>query len=236
MQPSESRFFKYVWRFNALAIAGAAISVILLSGYAGFTVFSEVTRTRRVTQVVNVGQQEKVSEEFSLGSAVAIAGTPYIRLPLYRGQSYPGSYYPKRSDQNIVNYLFLNTSTNESRWLVQSAGQLIVESQILFNKVKSTPDEARTGVGVFYAVIDRDSNGDNRLSERDAVSLATGAIDGTNYRKLVENIEQLYSVQQIADDKVLVLYQKNQQTISELYSVPRMERLMQTNIPKVDLK
>ena len=31
MQPSESRFFKYVWRFNALAIAGAAIGVILLS-------------------------------------------------------------------------------------------------------------------------------------------------------------------------------------------------------------
>jgi len=111
-----------------------------------------------------------------------------------------------------------------------------VESQILFNKVKSTPDEARTGVGVFYAVIDRDSNGDNRLGERDAVSLAAGAVDGTNYRKLVENIEQLYSVQQIADDKVLVLYQKNQQTFSELYSVPGMERLTQATIPKVDLK
>ena len=155
---------------------------------------------------------------------------------LYRGQSYPGSYYPKRSDQNVVNYLFLNTSTNESRWLLERVGQLIVESQILFNKVKSTPDEARTGVGVFYAVIDRDSNGDNRVGERDAVSLAAGAVDGTNYRKLVENIEQLYSVQQIADDKVLVLYQKNQQTFSELYSVPGMERLTQATIPKVDLK
>ena len=157
-------------------------------------------------------------------------------MPLYRGQIYPGSYYPKRSDQNVVNYLFLNTSTNENRWLLERVGQLIVESQILFNKVKSTPDEARTGVGVFYAVIDRDSNGDNRLSERDAVSLAAGAVDGTNYRKLIENIEQLYSIQQIADDKVLVLYQKNQQTFSELYSVPGMERLTQATIPKVDLK
>ena len=236
VQPSESRFFKYVWRFNALAIAGAAIGVILLSVYTGFTLFSEATRTRRVTQVVNVGQQEKVSEEFSLGSAVAIAGTSYVRVPLYRGQIYPGSYYPKRSDQNVVNYLFLNTSTNENRWLLERVGQLIVESQILFNKVKSTPDEARTGVGVFYAVIDKDSNGDNRLSERDAVSLAAGAVDGTNYRKLIENIEQLYSIQQIADDKVLVLYQKNQQTFSELYSVPGMERLTQATIPKVDLK
>jgi hypothetical protein len=35
---------------------------------------------------------------------------------------------------------------------------------------------------------------------------------------------------------VLVLYQKNQQTYSELYSVPGMERLTQATIPKVDLK
>jgi len=33
--------------------------------------------------------------------------------------------------------------------------------------------------------------------------------DGTNYRKLIEGVDQLYSVKQIADDKVLVLYQMN---------------------------
>ena len=235
-QPGESRFFRHVWRFNALAIAGAAVGVILLSVYAAVSLFGEATRSRRVTQVVNVGEQENISDEFSMGSAVPIAGSPYVRVPLYRGQSYPGSYYPKRSDQNVVNYLFLNTSTNQSKWLLDRVGQLIVESQILFNRVKATPEDARTGVGVLYVVIDRDTNGDNRLSERDAVSLAAGAIDGTNYRKLVENIEQLFSVQQIADDRVLVLYQKNQQTYSELYGVPSMERLSQATVPKVDLK
>lgn len=50
-----------------------------------------------------------------------------------------------------------------------------------------------------------------------------------------EGIERLYSIQQIADDKVLVLYQKNQQTISELYNVPAMVRLQQSSIPKVNL-
>ena len=90
-------------------------------------------------------------------------------------------------------------------------------------------------MGIFHVVIERDSNGDNRLTERDAASLAASAVDGTNYRKLIEGIEHLYSVQQITDDKVLVLYRKNQQTVSELYSVPRMERLMQANIPKVSL-
>src|SRR5262249_30212368 len=134
-----------------------------------------------------------------------------------------------------VNYLFLNISTNKSKWLFERADQLIVENQVLFNKLKGSPDESRTGVGVFYVVVDKDSNGDNRLSERDAVSLAASAVDGTNYRKLIEGIEQLYSVQQIADDKLLVLYQKNQQTFSELYSVPAMLPLKQANIPKVGL-
>jgi hypothetical protein len=231
---SESGFFKHVWRFNALAIAGAAIVCILLGLYAAVTILKEETRSRRVTNVVNVGEKDDASEEFSLGDPAIVAGTPYVRIPLFRGQSYAASY--KRGTLTAVNYLFLNTSTNESRWLFERAGQLIIDSQVLFSKLKTSPDELRTGVGVVHAVVERDSNGDNRLTEKDAVSLATSAVDGANYRKLIEGIERLYSFQQIADDKVLVLYQKNQQTISELYSVPRMERLMQTNIPKVDLK
>ena len=88
---------------------------------------------------------------------------------------------------------------------------------------------------MIYSVVERDSNGDNRLTDKDAVSLATSAVDGTNYRKLIEGIERLYSVQQIADDKMLVLYQKDQTTLSELYSVPAMVRLQQSSIPKINL-
>jgi predicted ribosome-associated RNA-binding protein Tma20 len=73
------------------------------------------------------------------------------------------------------------------------------------------------------------------LSERDAVSLAVSDVDGGKYRKLIEGIEQLYSVEQITDDKVLVLYQKDQQAIYELYSVPAMARLQQSIIPKIKL-
>jgi hypothetical protein len=232
---SENGFFKYVWRFNALAIAGATIVCILLGFYAAVTIFKEETRSRRVTNVVNVSEKDKVSEEFALGGPTIIAGTPYVRVPLYREQSYSASYYSKRTEQNVVNYLFLNISTNDSRWLFERAGQLIIDSQVLFSKLRNSPDEPHTGVGVVHIVVERDSNGDNRLTDKDAVSLAASTVDGANYRKLIEGIERLYSVQQIADDKVLVLYQKNQQTVSELYSVPSMQRLMQASIPKVNL-
>jgi hypothetical protein len=239
MGRSGNSFFDYVWQFNALAIAGVAVVCILLGVYAMATIFKQETRPRRVTNVVNVGEQEKISEEFTLGNPATIAGTPYVRVPLYRGQSFSasgGSLYSKSSEQNVVNYLFLNFSSNESRWLFESAGQLLISSQVLSNRLKTVPDEQNAAVGMIYSVVERDSNGDNRLTDKDAISLAASAVDGTNYRKLIDGIERLYSVQQIADDKVLVLYQKNQQTISELYGLPAMVKLQQSSIPKVNLK
>ncbi|WP_375783658.1 hypothetical protein ACE10Z_28110 [Bradyrhizobium sp. Pha-3] len=235
MESSESSFFRFVWRFNALAIAGATIVCIVLGAYVGLAIFRQETGVRRVTNVVNIDEKDKASDVFALGSPTTIAAAPYVRVPLYRGQAYAASYYSKRSDQNIVNYLFLNTVTNENRWLFERTNQLIIDSQVLFNKAKSAPDDARAAVGIFYVVVEKDSNGDNRLTDKDAVALAASAVDGTAYRKLIEGIEQLYSVQQIADDKVLVLYQKNQQTISELYGLPSMVRLTQTNIPKINM-
>jgi len=230
-----NRFFDYVWRFNALAIAAAAILCILLGVYAGVTIFKQETRSRRVTNVVNIGDKDKISEEFTLGTPSTIAGTQYVRVPLYRGQSYSGaSYYSKSSEQNVVNYLFLNSSTNESWWLFENAGQLLISSQVLTNKLKTMPDEHNAAVAIIYTVVERDSNGDNRLTDKDAVSLAASDVDGTKYRKLIEGIERLYSVQQIADDKVLVLYLKDQKTLSELYSLPTIVRLQQSSIAKIN--
>jgi hypothetical protein len=137
--------------------------------------------------------------------------------------------------QQAVNFLFLNISTNESRWLFNGVGQLILDSHTLFNKLKDANDQSRTAVAVVHVVVEKDTDGDKRLTEKDAISLATSATDGTNYRKLIEGVDQLYSVKQIADDKVLVLYQKNRETVSALYGVPSMALLMQASVPKVSL-
>jgi hypothetical protein len=235
VQPSESRFFKYVWRFNALAIAGAATTCIVLGLSAGWSIFNAEPRPHRATNIVNVDQEDKASEEFSLGNPSAIAGISYVQVPLHRGRRYGvGSIYSGGSQQ-VVNLLFLNISTNESRWLFNGVGQLVLDSHTLFNKVKDANDPSRAAVAVVHVVVEKDSDGDKRLTEKDAICLATSATDGTNYRKLIEGVDQLYAVKQIADDKVLVLYQKNRETVSALYSVPSMALLMQASVPKVSL-
>ena len=177
MQPSESRFFKYVWRFNALAIAGAATTCILLGLSAGLSIFNAEPRPHRATHIVNVDQEDKASEEFSLCNPNAIAGISYVQVPLYRGRRYGvGSIYSGGSQQ-VVNLLFLNISTNESRWLFNGVGQLVLDSHTLFNKLKDANDPSRA---VVHVVVEKDTDGDKRLTEKDAISLATSATDGTN--------------------------------------------------------
>ncbi|WP_284260498.1 hypothetical protein [Bradyrhizobium iriomotense] len=219
------RFFRRVWRFNALAIATVAVLLVLSGLIVVGTIAYDHMRPRRVTNVVNVGEQDAVSNEFSLGTPGAIAGTPFVEVSLYRKQSYGGKW----SDNNVVNLLFVNSFTNESRWLFEGAGQLILGSHWMFNRA----DEARTAVavGAFYVVVDGDTNGDKRLSGNDLVSLAAVAADGTNYRKLIEGIEEIYFVKQVADDKALVLYLKDKQAMSALFSLPSMVPLTQAKLP-----
>ncbi|WP_018320939.1 hypothetical protein [Bradyrhizobium sp. WSM2793] len=237
MTHKTDRFFRNLWRFNAIALAGATVLFIMLVLFVTASMLYDQTRPRQVTNVVNVGAQETVSNEFALGIPGVISGTPYVLVSLIRGQSYggSGSLYPKRSDRNVVNLLFLNVSTNETRWLFEGAGQLIIENHSMFNRMKTGPDDGRTAVGFFYVVVDKDTDGDKRLSEHDALSLAVTAVDGTGYRKLIDGIEQVYAVQQVAEDKALVLYLKDKHTVSQLFSLPGMQPLKQTTIPKVGL-
>jgi hypothetical protein len=205
------RFFRSVWRFNALAIATVAVLLVLSGLFAVVTIAYDHMRSRRVTDVVNVGEQDAVSDRFHLGTPRAIAGTPYVEASLHRSQSY--------GDGSDVNVLFVNIFTNESRWLFEGTGQHILGNHWMFDRA----DERRTAVavGAFYIVGDRDTN----------VSLVAVAADGTHYTKLIEGIEKVYSVKQVADDKALVLYLKDKQAMSALFSLPSMAPLAQAKLP-----
>lgn len=235
MDQSENKFFKYVWRFNALIIAGAAaIFVFLLGGSIVIDLFQNKTRERGVANVVNLGGSGKADEKFVLGYPARIVGTHYVKIPLYRDQSHDRSDYASSSQKTEVNYIFLNASTNESKWLLENTNQLFISDTALTEK--SLPAETSKAVAIVYTMVDNDSDGDGRLTTKDLITLSTSNIDGTDHRKLIQGIDRLYSVTQTADDKVLVLYEKNRETLSELYSVPSMKQLSQQKISQVNLK
>ncbi|TAL40195.1 MAG: hypothetical protein EPN97_00520 [Alphaproteobacteria bacterium] len=229
-----NKFFRFVWRFNAIVIAGGAVLCILLGSFAAIKILKSETRTRHVTNLVNLGNQTEIKDELVVGSPRMMAGTDYAEAPLYRVQSYDMSYYSKSSGRNDVNFLFFDGRTGESKWLMPTTAQLFIAHEALVEK----PDNITAGknkvIGIVYTVVEKDTNGDSRLTEKDKITVSYSLPNGSEYKKLVEDIERLHGIEQIGDNRLIVFYEKNKETISEIYELPSLERISQKAIPKIN--
>jgi hypothetical protein len=61
-------------------------------------------------------------------------------------------------------------------------------------------------VAFVYVSVERDSNGDSRLTATDVKSIAMSDASGKNYRTLVEKADRLNDARLIAPDRLLILY------------------------------
>jgi hypothetical protein len=60
------KFFRYLWRMNALIIFGAGMLSIGVLVFTALKIGQEVLRTREARNIVNVEQGEGVKESLSL--------------------------------------------------------------------------------------------------------------------------------------------------------------------------
>jgi hypothetical protein len=120
-----NRFFQFVWRVNALAIAAVAVVAGMLGLYGLGSIVGYETRDREVTDLVTVDPEVPRQEEARLGQPIPIGGTQVVRIPLYLAQKTDATYYIKSSGDNIVNELYVDSNTGKSTWLFKGTKRLI---------------------------------------------------------------------------------------------------------------
>lgn len=237
----ENEIFKYIERFNALAFAGAATICIFAGIYTVINYLNYLSMKAELlqtTNIVNVGGQEKVSGAFKFGNPVPMTGSDYVRISLMRDPDHQTSSYTGISSSYTeiskdVNYLFLDISNNQSKWLMEKTDQLFVSDVSLQDSLKRDSAEKGKITGLLYALVEQDTDKDGRLTQKDAICLSTSRADGSQYRRLIQGIDKLHSITQISAEKVLVMYQKNDETISALYSIPSMNLISQSAVPQI---
>jgi hypothetical protein len=226
-----NRFFKFVWRVNALAIFCVALLAGLLCLYALYSIFQDKTRDRGVTDLLVVNPEQKVQEEVILGYPSAIAGTSMVRVPLYREQKTELRYYSKSSSANIVNELFVNGLTGESVWLFKGAQRLILNSVNILQKLKS---ETPVVSSIVYTLVDKDTDANGRLTASDHITVGFSNLQGTSYSPLLDQIDKLFALEQVADDRLIMLYAKNGESRMTTYSLPTFSVITDSALPKLD--
>ena len=213
----DSSFFKYVWRFNALVIAAG--SMIILGGLLLLGV-----------RIINEGNNRKFplinkENQLSIGLPNSIQGTDYIYMRIFDSKDYS-------LGEKVLNYLFIDTKDNKHKLLIENFDNHFKEVLIIYDKFikdfdnsvyDSSSSNSKDGKAILmiYKISQND--------DKEKISFSN--IDGTFYQPLIEDIEKIYSIQQVSDEKVLFLYAKNNQIISDIYSVPSMTKLSTSFLP-----
>jgi hypothetical protein len=228
-----SRFFQFIWRVNALVIFGIAVLAGVLGLYAVYSIFKNETRDREVSDLLAVNPHVPQQDEVRLGYPVAIAGTQNLRIPLYRDQKTDVSYYSKTSGDNMANELFVNSLTGQSKWLFAGTDRIILNQIQTLQQMRA---ELPVATSILYTIVDRDTNADEKLSTQDFTSIGYTSPDASAFTQLLDNIEKLYAVEQVADDKVMILYFRNGESRMTTYGLPNYSIIVDKVLPKLEAK
>ncbi len=226
----ESRFSKYLSRFNSLMglIGGILLICVLL--YAGYMIADNMFANRDVRNIVNVQTDGDLEEEWQIGYMSSIQGTPYVMIPLNSDQRYAQSYYSK-SASSVRNYLFIDGQNNERHWLFDTNEYLVIEMDLLsVGNVQSDKDEVRA---ILYRIVKADTNGDERLTHEDMQSIGLSSPDGKRYKEILVGIDRFIG-HRLMDEKILLLvFQRKETGFSANVDLAAFEVYNETELPKV---
>lgn len=206
----DSKFFKKVWRFNALLIAAvgmAGIGILLVS--LAFVAYKSVFK-RNVsydTIQTQTSDDEKINEVLEIDSLQSIEGSDYVMMPLISKQYLKSAYSSKSKMSSTRNLLFANMNTGQSHWLFSDNSQLVLRNSFIdvypINEASINVNSAKV-VGILYKVIKSDSNKDGQINEDDKLTVALTTAEGKNYTEL-SDIDDFIDYKYLPDKNQLSL-------------------------------
>lgn len=193
----DTGFFRWIWRFNALAIALiVVVSLAAITYEIGRGLVRSVFPTRTTNTLVvdpenapeDAATDDTIKRYFSAPSAPTASGI--YALPLYVEQTYSNRGYSKSSAGNLVNYRIVETNPESNRWLFTPSERLIMNTNAL---VLRDSGQADLALGHLMTVTDTDTNQDGRLSSQDATTLFLTDANWGEPVKIVDGVLSLLS-------------------------------------------
>jgi hypothetical protein len=207
-----------LWRINAWLLLVAALAVLAaVATLFAAAAFDRLSARRSVDgplATIDDGQSGvRRDETLTLGrfSQVPDGIGSHVWAPLDSDESLSDGYIGSKSGGAVRNYLFYNTLTGQSRWLLRNHAAVILEATE-WPERRYDPDPDPTDPPQppmqfrLFEIIDRDSNSDGRLSYRDQRLIAVSRPDGTGFVRLVAQVDQTHGARLSEDGERLDLF------------------------------
>ena len=226
-----NKFFRTIWRFNSLVISAAGVLAIAVLLFVSYKLYKDVTRERNTQNIVNLEESPEVRENWRLGQLSEVVDGQVFMVPLYSDQTFSREYFSKSSN-SVRNYLFIDAKSHERRWLFKHTDYLIESN----SKLRLGDYDSRKPVqAIIYELVKIDSNHDSRLTPKDLITVAITKPDGSEYKEIISEVNQVIDWKLLSKKSLLIIFQKDQVTYSGILDLnsKKLENISQ--IPSVGL-
>ena len=230
----ETKFFKNIWRFNALIIACAGLLAMAVLLFAGYMFYDDMKRSRHQNRIVNVDPETNIEEVFRLGRVQRITGTQSVIIPLNAKQKYSMSYSSGKSASSVRNILFSNMHTEASKWLLPN-NQFLIANHRLLNKENSYGDNYNV-VTILYDVVKSDTNNDSRLTTNDKLTIAMSDPEGNNYTEVLDTIDEVLGYEILDKEALAIVFNRGDQGYIAYINFVDFKIVKEVELPKSNSK
>jgi hypothetical protein len=196
------RFFRIVWRINAIVLLLAAAAAILLLGIGAVELGADFFRSRGDRDVVTVAGQRVESSRFQFEDFERLPGTNVLRAPLVVYESY--GFASSGGGRATRNYLYYDSSTRNAHWLLPDNKKLISWSCDL--KTSKTSLEEPRVLGSLYAVVEQDFDHDGQLTSSDLSSVLLTDPAGVKETQIFDRVSSIQGCEVLSPASAVLFY------------------------------
>jgi hypothetical protein len=227
---NSERWYQSINKFNSwlwtmlVSIAGLGILALIVMGV--YNLASSLFSSPKPEEVIVQNEEGKpdTSKSWVYGDIISINGSSTVIVPLNAVRNRPSATYDS-SHRVSHNYLFINPLTGDNHWLMES-------SDNIFQKRMTVGGYQQDTKAFLYLVTDKDTNGDEVLSDDDEMSLYISDMNGKGLKMLTTGITEWLDYSVTEDKNIIVTYRNNEGTNMASYDTDRFELVKQFQLPK----
>ena len=199
------RFFRIVWRINAIVLLIAAAAALVILSIAAVGLGGEMLRAKVRSDAVKVAGQRVETSRYQFEGFELLPGTSVLRAPLVVYESY--GFASSGGGRAARNYLYYDSRTRNAHWLLQGNEKLISWNCAL--KTSPTPPESPRFLAALYAVVESDSDHDGQLSSSDQSFVLLTDAAGVQQTRILDRVSSIQGCETLSPSSAVLFYVSN---------------------------
>jgi len=227
-----SRIFRWVWRINAVMFLIGSVALLSIIGVAVYPTIKDYVTRKPIYHAHNMVNTEdvQIDSEWTLGGFSQISNTDFLISPVFSKQEYSVGSGGIKQAGATRNYLFLNSIDKSTRWLANTNKYLFLQEDTITDRAQPIAK----AIAMKFRLVKDDTNGDNRLTSDDKVTLALSNLDGTSLTELVSGIDEFLSENQPDADTLLLIYRSDGKNLLIEIKISEKKVVQTKELPRIN--